>query len=89
MQIYSGLLGFQEHYNDLLLDGGDSKLCGVFVLQSSKLLYEGSGKRMIEREEGKIGHSCSLSFSNAPLHFKHSSQPYPIPLSQYAHTTVC
>lgn len=34
---------------------------------------------MIEREEGKIGHSCSLSFSNAPLHFKHSSQPKPNP----------
>lgn len=53
MQIYSGLLGFQEHYNDLLLDSGDSKLCGVFILQSSKLLYEAQEREWLKEKKEK------------------------------------
>lgn len=65
-----GFLVCQEPFNAFLLvvatlqSHVEASFCKVL---SSCRTVGGSGKRMIEREDGKIGHSCSLSFPNAPL----------------------
>lgn len=95
-----GFLVCQEPFNDFLLvvatlqSHVEASFCKVL---SSCRTVGGSGKRMIEREDGKIGHSCSLSFPNAPSPLQ-ALQPtlsestfsaIPPPQHTHTHTTWC
>lgn len=91
----SASLVCQEPFNDFLLvvaslqSQMEASFCKVL---SSCRTVGGSGRRMIETEDGKIGHSCSLSFPNAPslLQALQPALPEPtfsaIPLPQLPHT---